>query len=795
MKRNRFSKALKHLKSTELDEKIQRLDEAPTNSIGSVYALNPSGFRYGEKDPPKVFYPDIDGNWPDGIPGTEGEKIYTRPAGYWDSGPGSVPAVDWDTQVDFSHSDTSTDGFIDPTTGTVFSNLPPDSRSFILGPLVDGYTYNHGYDDYTNIGYIQKDTRQFILLARIQGYWKSGSAGNAGAGRNPAREWGGESDGFYAFNENFTLAMAQWFRDQYNNGTYTRNVSYFYNGGQPQVGNQDPNAPSGSKGGIVGGAGNGGSADDGPYGSGGDPNIGTQQNAPNNRGPKDAGFPWGFLNNLGDAIGDFFGDVAWGLEMRGQFASSLYHAGKAFGAFLLQQQGVVNYTKDNPYKASLPPEDAAAVSSALNDVMQTIPRERWENLNGNDLQKINSVLNPGSGPTPSNPNRPNNERKNTDEYHNIVNNIGRSDAFKGQIKTDKNGNSYVAGITDNYIFTNDADASIAGAPALINFFANSLGAQDRMGDTPYEYDAGKVDLDKFNRNRKRYPNDPSKWDDGGQKTFKLKNMPIVVPLPEPGSKPSFNPGTNFAGGPIPKPNVKESKEVLTESRKRILREIKQPYKLPEQPKQKYKMNFKGKFRPQNTPDVTASKQTDEGIKAQNAAGQTWRTKDKHWSRYQSQERMNIIYDHIGHGNMYWDMIVNENQNKKGTRDRQIQEYLNIIAHEKAMLQEDPNYISPFKQKIEEQETLQADNDPLFKKVANKLKNEIDYPDKPSKKGYPDTPPPEMVNGFHPEYGNKGNYYDKLDPQSAEAMPPTGNAEIDAKVQKAKRIKKVLGKKG
>ena len=53
----------------------------------------------------------------------------------------------------------------------------------------------------------------------------------------------------------------------------------------------------------------------------------------------------------------------------------------------------------------------------------------------------------------------------------------------------------------------------------------------------------------------------------------------------------------------------------------------------------------------------------------------------------------------------------------------------------------------------------------------------------------------MVNGFHPEYGNKGNYYDKLDPQSAEAMPPTGNAEIDAKVQKAKRIKKVLGKKG
>ena len=53
----------------------------------------------------------------------------------------------------------------------------------------------------------------------------------------------------------------------------------------------------------------------------------------------------------------------------------------------------------------------------------------------------------------------------------------------------------------------------------------------------------------------------------------------------------------------------------------------------------------------------------------------------------------------------------------------------------------------------------------------------------------------MVNGWHPNYGKDGGYYNKLDPQSAESMPSTGNPEIDAKVQKAKRIKKVLGKKG
>ena len=221
---------------------------------------------------------------------------------------------------------------------------------------------------------------------------------------------------------------------------------------------------------------------------------------------------------------------------------------------------------------------------------------------------------------------------------------------------------------------------------------------------------------------------------------------------------------------------------LTESRKRILREIKQPYKMKETPKQKYKMNFKGKFTAQNTPDVTASKKSDEVVTAKNAAGQTWRTQDKYWSGYESTERMNVIYDHVGHGQIYWDTIVNENRHKKNMRDREIQEHLNLIEHKKAM------------KEIVEQQTLDAPKDPLFKKVAKRLKTEIDYPDKPSKNGYPDTPPPEMVNGFHPKYG-KTYKYDKLDPHSAEAMPPTGNPEIDANVQKAKRLKKILGKKG
>ena len=82
-------------------------------------------------------------------------------------------------------------------------------------------------------------------------------------------------------------------------------------------------------------------------------------------------------------------------------------------------------------------------------------------------------------------------------------------------------------------------------------------------------------------------------------------------------------------------------------------------------------------------------------------------------------------------------------------------------------------------------------DPLMKKVAKRLKNEIDYPDKPARKGYPDKPPAKQVNGWHPEYGKKYKY-DKLDPVSAVMMKraPTGDPEIDANVKKASMKPKV-----
>ena len=148
--------------------------------------------------------------------------------------------------------------------------------------------------------------------------------------------------------------------------------------------------------------------------------------------------------------------------------------------------------------------------------------------------------------------------------------------------------------------------------------------------------------------------------------------------------------------------------------------------------------------------------------------------------------MNVVYDKVGHGDQYWKMIVGDNARKK--KDRELQEKLNFVAHEKALIQENPNYETPFnKNHIDEQETLSADKDPLFKKVSKSLKKSIDYPDKPARAGYPNDPPPKMINGYHPDLvdGRKvSSYYNRLDPTSAMAMPKTGNDFIDKKVKAA-----------
>ena len=65
-----------------------------------------------------------------------------------------------------------------------------------------------------------------------------------------------------------------------------------------------------------------------------------------------------------------------------------------------------------------------------------------------------------------------------------------------------------------------------------------------------------------------------------------------------------------------------------------------------------------------------------------------------------------------------------------------------------------------------------------------------YDGKPAPIGFPIEPPPEMVNGMHPDLvdgKNVANRFNRLDPISAKAMPLTGNPHIDKKIKAARKV--------
>jgi hypothetical protein len=86
-----------------------------------------------------------------------------------------------------------------------------------------------------------------------------------------------------------------------------------------------------------------------------------------------------------------------------------------------------------------------------------------------------------------------------------------------------------------------------------------------------------------------------------------------------------------------------------------------------------------------------------------------------------------------------------------------------------------NSYEPDGQVIVEKKTL---------KTFTQFKEEL-YPGQPSPNGFPDNPPPEMANGYHPDFGKRVKWYTKMDDISAKTMSncPTGDQEIDTIVKK------------
>ena len=270
-----------------------------------------------------------------------------------------------------------------------------------------------------------------------------------------------------------------------------------------------------------------------------------------------------------------------------------------------------------------------------------------------------------------------------------------------------------------------------------------------------------------------------------------------------------------------------SGKILSESKKiRIMKTLKEPVVLPEGKKKSYKVrpgrrgktDFKGMDKLIGDTKIEKTFKEPQDI---------W---NKDWHGYNqrvSQGKKNIVLELIGQSTDAFNYMLNDSKkmnakqmeefwglhpemhshfhngkkyktlrkeqlkgdrlvflvDEKGVKTSILQSKLNDQLAQK----HDQELLDEYNKLNSKKEPIEYKKDPLIKKVMGRLKNEIDYPDKPARKGYPNDPPPKMVNGMHPKLG-KNYKYDKLDPVSAVMMSraPTGDPEIDANVRKAAR---------
>ena len=269
--------------------------------------------------------------------------------------------------------------------------------------------------------------------------------------------------------------------------------------------------------------------------------------------------------------------------------------------------------------------------------------------------------------------------------------------------------------------------------------------------------------------------------------------------------------------------------VLSEERKlSIIKKLKEPVVIPETKQKSYKVRpgRRGKTNFQGMDKLVGDIKTQKSFKEpQDIWSDGWQG---HNARL-SQDKKNIVLEKIGEGKQAWEYMLKygtkmdaknleefwgknpdfysycfDGKKYKPTRKEQVGgDYLVFLVDEvgktSSMLQSELN------EKLSEEsdkemlaeynktnEPIPFLDDPLVRRVAKRLKSQIDYPDKPAVKGYPNEEPPKMVNGMHPELGKRYKY-DKLDPVSAIAMrnAPTGDPEIDDNVKKASVKPKVV----
>ena len=145
----------------------------------------------------------------------------------------------------------------------------------------------------------------------------------------------------------------------------------------------------------------------------------------------------------------------------------------------------------------------------------------------------------------------------------------------------------------------------------------------------------------------------------------------------------------------------------------------------------------------------------------------------------SQEKKNEVLELVGAAEHHWTYLTEDRRKKQ---QEKVNEMMSVEFDKQMEMMYEQHKIKENK---------------LGKAISAVKKNNDMAPD--------DAPPPPkpaavMPNGYSSKYG-KHYKHDKLDPQSAEAMPSTGDPEIDANIkkatnakEKARKLKILLGKK-
>ena len=218
-----------------------------------------------------------------------------------------------------------------------------------------------------------------------------------------------------------------------------------------------------------------------------------------------------------------------------------------------------------------------------------------------------------------------------------------------------------------------------------------------------------------------------------------------------------------------------SGKLLTESQKRVIRNIKKPVQVKEIPS---KVKVSPKLRNKNkTVGADMMKTPNVPNQFKPPAPNIWASKDRKANIRASQEKKNQVLELVGAAEHHWTYLTEQKR-------REHQGKVNEMMSAEFDKQMELLY-----------EKYKAKESKLDKAMSAFRKPTDIAPE------YPKTPPPEMDSetGMHPKYGKKYKH-DKLDPHSAEFMPPTGDPVIDANIkkatnakEKARKLKILMGK--